>query len=185
MGGPKGLLRIGGQPILEYVLDQVKWPGPTWLITAPGKEHPPGWERFDRELHDPIGGLGPLRGVLTALDELRTPLLVVMTVDMPGVGNAHLTWLLAQLNLRPEWLGVMCRRRDAGIEKVEPFPLALRSEARPVIENRLAAHRRSMMGLLEEPGFIDIPAPAEWDAAVWTNLNDADDFARFVKRGEE
>jgi molybdopterin-guanine dinucleotide biosynthesis protein A len=185
MGGPKGLLRIGELPILEYVLDQLKWPGPTWLITAPGREHPPGWERFDRELHDPIAGLGPLRGVLTALDELRTPLLVVMTVDMPGAEIAHLKWLLSQLNLRPECLGVMCRRRDAGIEKVEPFPLALRAEARPVIEHRLAAHRRSVMGLLEEPDFIGIPAPAEWDAAVWTNLNDAGDFARFVKRGEE
>ena len=71
MGQPKGLLTLKGQPILDYLLDALAWPGPTLLVTAPGREHPPGWERFDNEAADPESGGGPLRGVLTALESMR------------------------------------------------------------------------------------------------------------------
>ncbi|MDB5911273.1 MAG: hypothetical protein JWP34_5390, partial [Massilia sp.] len=66
MGKAKGLLRVGpepGQPILGYLLNRLAWRGPTMLVTAPGRDHPPGWEQFDRELIDPEAGGGPLRGV--------------------------------------------------------------------------------------------------------------------------
>jgi molybdopterin-guanine dinucleotide biosynthesis protein A len=112
MGQPKGFLRIRGKPILEYQLEQLNWPGSTWLISAPGREHPPGWERFDREISDPVSGLGPLRGVLTGLEHLTGEFLLVATVDMPGLQRDHLEWLVTQMKSENQ-IGILCRRQDA------------------------------------------------------------------------
>src|SRR3954469_12653277 len=90
MGRPKGLLRVHGRPVLEYLLERFDWPGPTLLVTAPGRERPPACELFSCEVQDPVAGLGPLRGILTALESARTPLVVVTSVDMPGVGREQL-----------------------------------------------------------------------------------------------
>src|SRR5256885_5263746 len=93
MGGPKGSLEVRGEPILEYLLDRFAWRGETMLVTAPGIARPRGAERFDREVVDPVAGLGPLRGVLTALENATTEIVVVATVDMPGVGREQLLWV--------------------------------------------------------------------------------------------
>ena len=85
MGMPKAHLTIDGRPILDYLLDEIPWPGPTMLVTAPGREHPPGWKRFTHEVTDPAARQQPLRGVLTALENLATPLLLILTVDMPAI----------------------------------------------------------------------------------------------------
>src|SRR3954463_11699786 len=85
MGRPKGDLEINGLPILRYLLQRVEWSGPTLLVTAPGRERPPAHYDFDREVVDPAAGLGPLRGVLTAIEAAQTESLVVSTVDMPGL----------------------------------------------------------------------------------------------------
>ena len=42
MGVRKETLRIGGKPILTWLLERIEWPGPTILVTAPGHDHPPG-----------------------------------------------------------------------------------------------------------------------------------------------
>src|SRR5690349_20303809 len=94
MGKPKGALVIHGQPILEYLLDRFDWPGPTMLVTAPGREHPPGHEKFSREVVDPVFGAGPVRGILTALEHATTSIVVITTVDMPSIERTHLEWLI-------------------------------------------------------------------------------------------
>lgn len=180
MGMPKALLRIQNRPILDYLLDRLAWPGPRWLITAPGREHPPGWERFDRELVDPVAGLGPLRGVLTALQHLDRPELIVATVDMPQITAEALRWMIQQLRSRPEIVGLMGRRGSATRQQTEPFPLALRKPAEPVIRQRLETGRRSVQGLLEEPSFATITPPPDWPTDIWLNLNTATDL-RFLE----
>src|SRR2546421_8676966 len=104
MGTPKSSLLIRGKPILEHLLDQIAWPGKTMLVTAPGREQPPGSERFDREVQDPPGGGGPLRGILTALEHLQTPLLIVMPIDMPEIRKANLEFLVHELIKREKCL---------------------------------------------------------------------------------
>lgn len=178
MGMPKGLLRIGQQPILSYLLARMAWPGPKFLITAPGREHPPGCEAFVREWVDPVAGLGPLRGVLTASESSDAPLLVFATVDMPGIRGEHLAWAAAQLEQSAGRLGVMCRRGDG---QIEPFPLALRREARPLISERLERGSRSVHRLLDDPRFAALSVPGEWEPEVWINLNEPGDLEQFVE----
>ena len=173
MGMPKAELRIGGRPILEHLLGRFAWEGPTVLVTAPGRERPTGHELFDREAIDPVVGQGPLRGVLTALEQARTEVVVVATVDMPGVGGAQLRWLIEALRQRPEALGVMARRG----EDVEPFPCAFRRVPQDVIARELAEKRLSVRRLCERPEFLALPAPREWGEEVWRNLNFPDDLS--------
>ena len=167
MGFPKGELRLAGRPILSLLVGQFAWEGPTLVVTAPGRERPTGWELFSREVIDPSAGQGPLRGVLTALENAATPVVVVAAVDMPFVSHTHLAWVARTLRERSDALGVMPRRG----EQVQPFPSAFRAGAASVLRRSLEANRRSLYRLTWDPAFVAVDSPPEWDGAVWRNLN--------------
>jgi molybdopterin-guanine dinucleotide biosynthesis protein A len=180
MGGPKALLRVDGQSMAAWLLDQISWPGPTMLGLAPSVPRPPDADQFDQVAVDPVDGLGPLRGILTMLEHATTTVVVAIAVDMPYVRRAQLAWLVDQLVRTPDRLGFMCRAMVDGECIVEPFPAALRREGRDAIERRLVAGRRSVHGLCEQdPRFASAAAPAGWPTAVWTNLNDREAFTAF------
>src|SRR5258708_2737406 len=102
MGQPKGSLRLNGNPILDVLLNRLQWSGPTLLVTAPGRERPVSSHRFASEVADPIAGQGPLRGVLTALENAKTDLLIAITVDMPGISRRNIDWLVEAFLSRPQ-----------------------------------------------------------------------------------
>jgi molybdopterin-guanine dinucleotide biosynthesis protein A len=179
MGRAKGELRVGDRPILAHLLERLEWPGPTLLVTAPGRERPPACERFDREVSDPVAGEGPLRGVMTALDAAATDAVVLATVDMPGVTRDVLIHLLAAL--RPGMLGAMCERTTGDGPQIEPFPSAFRRAAAEVVRGQLGRRRRSVWSLSSDARFAVVPAPPSWPAAVWTNLNRPEDVAAFAR----
>jgi molybdopterin-guanine dinucleotide biosynthesis protein A len=179
MGMPKGELRVGDEPILAYLLRRIAWDGPTMLVTAPGRQRPAGHELFSREVVDPVAGQGPLRGVLTALENATTPRVVVSTVDMPNVRGSELRWLAAQLDDAPNVNGVMLRR---GME-TEPFPAVYRAAAAGAVRARVEADRLSVRALADHEGFGTLPAPRDWEEReVWTNLNRPEDLAAFLTR---
>jgi molybdopterin-guanine dinucleotide biosynthesis protein A len=182
MGSPKAWLELERRPILDWLLDRMQWAGPTMLVSAPSVVHPPGCELFDRELVDPVDGLGPLRGILTALNELSTPMATVVTVDMPGVAAPALAWLLESLAHRPQCSGVMCRVRAGEGERIEPFPSSFRANAAQAIARRLDAGRRSVQDLCSDNAFSALEVPADWPAETWTNLNTRQDLAVFETR---
>jgi molybdopterin-guanine dinucleotide biosynthesis protein A len=176
MGRPKGELQINGVPILQHLLDRFAWSGPTILVTAPGREHPPACEMFDHEVADPVAGLGPLRGLLTSLEFATTPIVVVATVDMPRIGRSQLDFVIDRLRSNRNDLGVMTQRRTGNSVQIEPFPSAFRADARHPIAQELAAQRRSVQRLTTLERFDAVEAPKEWDESVWTNLNAPDDL---------
>src|SRR5687768_16637019 len=110
MGRPKAQLLVRGRPVLPFLLDRLNWPGPTLLVTAPGREHPTGCDRFTSELLDPAAGQGPLRGLLTALEGSPVPYVVTTAVDMPLMRHDCLAWLAGSLKSRPGVLGLMTVR---------------------------------------------------------------------------
>jgi molybdopterin-guanine dinucleotide biosynthesis protein A len=175
MGRPKGELKLRHKPILTYLLERFGWPGPTMLVTSPGREKPPGAEGFDREVVDPVEGMGPLRGVMTAIENCETALLVVTSVDMPGIGGEQLEWLVERLE---DAAGVMMRRGN----EIEPLPVTLR-----VARARRACHEEmqitgSIRALAKQQGFLAVEAPANWGQEVWTNLNEPGDLIAFEQQ---
>jgi len=182
MGVPKATLEFRGKPILRYLVDEWRWPGPTLLVTAPGREHPPACDVFDREVVDTVAGEGPLRGVLTALETVTTSFLVVATVDMPHVRCEHLQWLVEHLiSLPTSDLAIMTSRSlpDSG-RQIEPFPCAMRSGScmLEIVRHRLARGERSVWRLAQEPGTRIVPAPPHWPADTWVNLNSPEDYLK-------
>jgi molybdopterin-guanine dinucleotide biosynthesis protein A len=180
MGGPKAYLRLGGNPILEYLLARVAWEGPTMLVLSPGVEEPPGARAFNGRVSDAVAGEGPLRGVLTALENATTDVVAVTTVDMPGLSRAALEFVVAEMGKSLGALAVMLRRVAKGCELIEPFPSAYRSAARDLILERMSEGRRSVHALAEDERVVVAPAP-EWDERVWSNLNDPADLERFER----
>lgn len=180
MGGPKGELRISGRPILQYLLDRLNWPGPTLLVTAPGREHPPGWDRFDREAVDSVVNQGPLRGVLTALESAETEIVVVTTVDMPGVTVDGLRWLMSIVKNAPDVIGVMTRRIWEAEPVIEPFPSVFRRSAMTLLAERLANAERSVHALARHTRIRVMTAPKKWPPTFWTNLNTPTDLSAYL-----
>jgi molybdopterin-guanine dinucleotide biosynthesis protein A len=175
MGRAKALLRVGDRAILQYLHGRFAWRGPACVVTAPGRENPPGAGVFDRELVDPQAGIGPLRGVLTALENLKTPLLVIATVDMPLIEREHLEFLLEALVNRPGAMAVMYRRMRDGALAPEPFPLVVRREAVELVRARLCDGKGSVVGLLDNAACQTVEAPAGWPERMWANLNRPED----------
>lgn len=178
MGMPKAWLRIGDTPILAWLLDRVLWPGPTMLVTAPAVPCPPAAELFDRHVIDPVGGQGPLRGILTALSHTNSLITAVLTVDMPVVERRHLAWLVGMLAASPSIQGAMCRV-NGGVERIEPFPSVFRAAAANMLSRRMAMGLWSVQDLCSEPLFVAMPQPADWTAELWTNLNRPEELAAF------
>jgi molybdopterin-guanine dinucleotide biosynthesis protein A len=182
MGKPKAELRVRGVPILQYLLQQFSWPGPTLLVTAPGRSQPPGGEWFNRKATDSVAGQGPLRGVLTAIEHATTERVVIATVDMPGIDLAQLRWLVDQL--ASDSLGVITRRATASGEQIEPFPLVVRTVAATTIRRRLEENARSVHALQSESGFVVAVIPPDWPESTWINLNEPGDYEAFVRSME-
>lgn len=179
MGMPKAKLCVGGTPILSWLLKRLNWPGPKMLVTAPAIGAIPGASDFDYCVSDPMDGQGPLRGILTALQNLHGPMVAAITVDMPGIGSGNLCWLIDAIGQRPALAGMMCRVRSHGQERIEPFPSVFRPAAIEPIRGRLDRGARSVHDLLNDPQFAAAAAPAEWPLETWINLNTPKEFAAF------
>jgi molybdopterin-guanine dinucleotide biosynthesis protein A len=172
MGKAKGLLRVEDQPILSYLLKRFAWCGPTMLVTSPQREKPPGANGFDAEVVDPAEGMGPVRGVVTALENVKTELAIVASVDMPLIGREQLLWLVERMEDSRQRTGLMMQR-----ERIEPFPSIFRKPG------TVGAFRDlpSMRSFAAVDGFAVVPAPGSWPDHVWTNLNETADLANFQK----
>jgi molybdopterin-guanine dinucleotide biosynthesis protein A len=158
-------------------MQRLAWPGPTLLITSPGREKPPGADHFERESCDAVADEGPLRGVFTALTHATTPMLVIFGVDMPAVTLDDLAWFVKELAARPAAAGVMASR--AG--EIEPLPCALRPErALGLVSDHLAAGRRSLHGLAKDGEIKLADATTALPKRVWTNVNTPGDWQRFL-----
>ena len=180
MGGPKSVLTLDGRPILDRLLDRLGWPGPTLLVTAPDREHPPGWRRFTSEVTDSVAGEGPLRGILTALEQSSTNEVVVLPVDMPNITPAPLAWLAARLRDNPGAAAVMVERNS----RIEPLPAAFRGiTAQRLISSHLKEQQLSLHRLTESSEVVVVAAPSGWPDDFWVNLNMPSDLAAYAAGG--
>lgn len=178
MGRPKGELSVAGVPLVKYVARRIRWPGPTVLVTAPGRETPPGAEAFDAEVTDPVAGAGPLQGILTALGATTTEFLIVAALDMPRIGREQLDWLAGSLRDDVAKAGLLLRNVAGDLE---PLPCVFRvAAAMPHVRTAFEAGRRSIRSLLDAPSFGVADAPMNWPDEVWTNLNEPEAWKLFV-----
>ena len=180
MGRAKALLRVNDATVLNHLLGRFRWKGPALLITTPGREAPPGAELFTRECIDPVAGEGPLRGVLTALENAPTPRVLVAAVDMPLVERRHLDELIALVG--PS-LALMPARRVDGRRQVEPFPSIFHVDAAEPIRARLARDERSVARLGDGADARFATIDVNWEPTAWLNLNHPSDLPLLAQHG--
>src|SRR5258706_2787745 len=175
MGKAKSHLRIGEQPILSYLMERFAWRGPTMLVTSPGREKPPGAEQFGLEVVDPVEGLGPVRGLLTALENAKTSMVIVTSVDLPLLQKQQLTFLVELLQGQPWQTGFMLDRP----KYFRPFPCILALGTKDDIAAHFQRGARSLASLFRLLRLTPIEAPVQWPDEIWTNLNEPADLATF------
>ncbi len=179
MGKRKDLIRVCGMGLVPWMLERAAWCGPTMLVCAADGTRVEGEERVDVAVRDEVSGEGPLRGVVTAMAACRTSTMVVVPIDMPGIGARELAWVVERASESPDAMCVMTRRMVNGAERSEPFPSFYRSGFEDVARSRLHAGKRAMGGLMEEKAVCVVDAPREWGERVWANLNREDDVEKF------
>ena len=118
--------------------------------------------------------------MLTALENLSTPLLAILTVDMPQIEAMHLNWLIRSIQDRSDLHVLMPGRLVGGKVQVEPFPSAWRAASLDMVRSQIAKENASVRALAKINGGACILAPRDWPASVWTNLNTPEDLEKFV-----
>jgi molybdopterin-guanine dinucleotide biosynthesis protein A len=179
LGRPKSSLIIDGAPVLSHLIQRLKWPGPTLLVTAPSNRSPSGFEAFTAEATDPADGAGPVQGMQTALASASTPVTVFVPVDMPALALEQIAELCDVLNHNPAAQGIMCVRNHGDALITEPFPCVLRSTALPAIQQYWNSGRRSLHGL-RDAGICGTHNVDHWPADSWINLNTPEELAAWL-----
>jgi molybdopterin-guanine dinucleotide biosynthesis protein A len=161
MGCDKASLRIGGQSLLQRMIDLTQVLFPMVLLSV----RQPRADVQIAQVCDETPGLGPLGGVCAGLRRAGTPWVFAVAVDMPYLTPETIERLAA---LRGEHQAVV------PVVDGHPQPLAAfyAATALPTLESALAreAHRGLYAGLAgldivhaveESPAFIDLDTPED------------------------
>ena len=95
MGRDKALLSRAGRSQLERMTELLaRHTGRVFVSTRPDQADEPERRRFDR-IVDRYDDLGPLAGILSAMDEHPAADWLVVACDLPNVGDETIEYLLA------------------------------------------------------------------------------------------
>lgn len=133
MGRDKALLPLAdGRPLWQRQLDVLRALQPAELfISGPARV---GFPPDISLLADATPGRGPLSGIAAALGAMRSPLLVVLAVDLPRMTAAFLRELLAE---SLENRGTVPRHGTSGF--YEPLAAVYPARSSPLAEAQLAS----------------------------------------------
>jgi molybdopterin-guanine dinucleotide biosynthesis protein A len=176
MGGEdKGLVLLGGRPMVAHVIDALRPQVGSIVVNA--NRNRDRYAAFGHPvIADAIGGYqGPLAGVLTALQLCRTEFLVTAPCDAPLVASD----LVARLHAACVSAAADLAVASDG-ERQQPVFLLLRASLAPSLEAYLARGGRKIdawFGELRvaEADFGDVPD-------TFVNVNDPDERQRVEAR---
>jgi molybdopterin-guanine dinucleotide biosynthesis protein A len=144
MGQDKGLLVLGGKPLITRVLERVAILADELLVTT---NQPENYRFLGLPLYpDVYSGTGALGGLYTALATASQPLVAVVACDMPFVSPAILE--LARDRLVETGSDVAIPRTAEGYE---PFHAVYRREScLPAVEHALLFGERRLISWFQE-----------------------------------
>jgi molybdopterin-guanine dinucleotide biosynthesis protein A len=136
MGRDKGLVELGGRPLISHVLERLQPLADDVLVTT---NAPQDYGFLGvRLVSDPVPGAGALPGLATALEAARGERVMVVACDMPFVSPALMSYLL---DLAQEADVAIPRR----LGEFEPLLAVYRRTCRTAIEAALAAGQSRMI----------------------------------------
>lgn len=170
MGQDKALLEIDGKPLLLHGVERLRPHVREVLVIGDPRKYGRIWPEV---VPDEIPGMGPLGGIVTAMNAARFDRLLVMAVDVPGVNAALLERLVREL---PEEADALVPRHDG---QLEPLVAGYHRRCLPALMERLMTSQLSMHGALGEinTAYLDInPGEGGWPEDLFRNLNSPADL---------
>jgi len=165
IGGRKAFVELAGRPLIAHVVDRLS---PQVSGLAINAEPDPGFEPFGLTiLQDPMPGLGPLAGILSALDwaaECGADRVVTVAVDTPFLPQDLVQRLMAAAD-GPSFAATP----DGPHGTTGAWPVACRDE----LDAALNAGTRKV---LDWTASIGAQAVVFEDSAAFLNINTADDL---------
>lgn len=174
MGAPKTALPVGGATLLEHVIDVLARHVQRVLLL--GDCPTPAAASACARLPDPPGLSGPLAGILAALRWAPDACWVVASCDLPLLRPDAIAWLLAQ-----RALGRAAILPRLAAQRVEPLLAVYEPEARPLLEQLVAAGCLAPHRLADQPA-VHTPTPPQRLRDCWTNVNTPEEFRRVSAR---
>lgn len=140
MSSDKALLPFGNETLLGRVVRIAQTVvADVVIVAAPGQDV----EAAGRVLRDPVGGEGPLAGLVTGLGAVHGERTLLLACDMPLLVPALLQRLFD-----------LAGDADACVPVVDGVPMATcavyATRVAPIAARRLAAGQRALRGLLDE-----------------------------------
>jgi molybdopterin-guanine dinucleotide biosynthesis protein A len=149
MGGlPKGLLAVpdDGRSIVERTLSLARQITPRVVLVGRADAYA-GLGTLS--LSDSGEDAGPLGGLLSLLEYAQPDRVIALACDMPRLGRD----LLARLDAFPSGSAAVAPKREG---LWEPFVARFEGRAIDVVRRRLARGERSLQGLLDEMGAVEL-----------------------------
>lgn len=162
LGRDKAALPWRGTTLLEYMTEILSTVSSTVQIIGRGA------------FPDLVPGIGPIGGILTALHSSTTEANLIIAVDLPLLTSDFL-----------KYFNERCRQTDrlvtaCKIESSFPVCLGVRASLKPVVDDYVAAGKRSLHGLIEScnPEIVSSRdlAEAGFAASLFTNINTEADY---------
>ena len=171
MGRDKAMLPVAGVPMIHRVARVGLAACGRVLVVGRGRmaDWPENLPSEFLEDEADVGGRGPISGLLTALEHVKAPVLL-LSCDMPLLSEKAARQLMAAH--RAGALATMAVTADEnGAEQVEPAMAIYSPEVLPVLREMVRNGRRGLHRLREVEGVSlwRVPADAHWELF---NVND-------------
>jgi molybdopterin-guanine dinucleotide biosynthesis protein A len=158
MGRDKAFIEVAGEPMVVRVVRTLRSAGATEVVAVGGDEDRLLAARVDHFRADLYPGEGPLGGVLVALEQASTPLVVVVACDMPDLTAEAVQTTVVALGADPSLAAAVA----------DPLCAAWRpARAVPVLRRAFGAGERAMTAAIALLPHITVTV----DAAALRNVN--------------
>jgi molybdenum cofactor guanylyltransferase len=176
MGRDKATLEWRGRAMWEWQMKTIRALQPEKIFVSARTDLP--WRPDDTELVlDTQPSRGPISGLISALERMRTSHLLVLAIDMPFMKANHLRRL--------------CDAASTGVgvvpfigERAEPLAAIYPKEALPKFRDATNASLQPLVRKLVEADKLRIMQISEKDARYYKNVNQPSEFRDLAKTSE-
>jgi molybdopterin-guanine dinucleotide biosynthesis protein A len=172
MGTDKGMLDLGGQPFIKHICDALESiVGSNILIVSANKDY--DFLGFTR-VEDRIENKGPVGGLYTALNESKTKINLVLSVDVPLVSTELLQWLIESHNETA--MVTQVKRGD----KTNPLIGVYDRSMCAVFGKHLVGNQLKLQQVIENVAHQTIEVPENWNDQV-QNINTQNEYQNLIR----
>lgn len=172
MGTDKGLLNLNGQTFMQHICDALQpIVGSNILIVSANKDYDLlGFSRVE----DIVENKGPVGGLYTALNESKTKINLVLSVDVPMVSTELLEWLVKN---HSETFMVTQTKNEG---KTNPLIGVYDRSMGTVFGEHLAGNQLKLQQVIENVMHQTIEVPEKWKDQV-QNINTQEEYQNLIR----